>query len=451
MLQNKIKYSSLSVIFVFITFTFSYAQQYNPLNDMHTQVHGVSVDYKLKYEVPAIQTVKKDISKVFMFIKANTNGTLIHYKTLAPIKNYNDINDEYFLEQTNFRLMHYCWGVTYAGLLYTYDVTNDANFKDYVIEKYEIISSLYNYYGDNERTIPKGLDRLINPAHLDDVGALTNAAILSLKYNCENSKLNSLISNYINHISESEYRLNDGTLARNTPTKNTLWLDDLYMSVPALTQAFQYLNDEKYINDAVFQILSFSSRMFIPEKGLYMHAYVEDSEFHPAFCWGRANGWAILATSNLLDVLPKSHKDYNTILELHKRHIYSLSTYQTPSGLWTQLIDKQNSYMETSASAIFTYCIAHAINMGWVEAKNFAPIAILAWNGLESMINDDGSINGGCIGTGVGWDFAFYYNRPTNRFAPHTYGPFFYAGAEIIKLLEKFKFKKQFGAIHLIP
>ena len=45
-----------------------------------------------------------------------------------------------------------------------------------------------------------------------------------------------LIDNYIDYISAKQLRLADGTLARNRPQSNTLWLDDLYLSVPALAK-----------------------------------------------------------------------------------------------------------------------------------------------------------------------------------------------------------------------
>ena len=52
-----------------------------------------------------------------------------------------------------------------------------------------------------------------------------------------------MIDNYIDYIMTKEFRLPDGTLARNRPQPNTLWLDDLYMSVPALAQMGKLTGD----------------------------------------------------------------------------------------------------------------------------------------------------------------------------------------------------------------
>src|SRR5258708_3698456 len=87
--------------------------------------------------------------------------------------------------------------------------------------------------------------------------------------------LRSMIDNYINYISTQQQRLSDGTLARNRPQKNTLWLDDMYMSVPALAQMGKLTGDTKYFDDAVKQVLQFSARMFNKDINLYMHGWVE--------------------------------------------------------------------------------------------------------------------------------------------------------------------------------
>ena len=70
------------------------------------------------------------------------------------------------------------------------------------------------------------------------------------------SDLRPMIDNYINYISNDQYRLDDRTLARNRPLPNTLWLDDLFMSVPALARMGK-LTGQQSIDDAVTQVLQF--------------------------------------------------------------------------------------------------------------------------------------------------------------------------------------------------
>jgi len=60
----------------------------------------------------------------------------------------------------------------------------------------------------------------------------------------------------------------------------------------------------------------------------------------------------------------------------------------------------------------------------------------LGWNAVASKVSDKGQVKGTCVGTGMGFDPAFYYYRPVSVFAAHGYGPTILAGAEMIELLK---------------
>jgi len=258
-----------------------------------------------------------------------------------------------------------------------------------------------------------------------------------------------VINNYIDFISNKEYRLADGTMARNRPLKNTIWLDDMFMSIPALAQMGKLTGNKKYTDDAVKQILQFSSRMFNPSVNLYMHGWVESMEAHPEFRWARANGWALLATVELLDVLPEKHPSRKQIIALLQAHIKGITSFQSGSGFWHQLLDKQDSYLETSATAIYAYCMAHAINKGWINPKTYGPAVLLAWNAVTTKVTTAGQIEGTCVGTGMAFDPAFYYYRPTNIYAAHGYGPVLLAGAEVLDLIKKYHYYLNDSALQL--
>jgi rhamnogalacturonyl hydrolase YesR len=144
--------------------------------------------------------------------------------------------------------------------------------------------------------------------------------------------------------------------------------------------------------------------------------------------------------SELLDVLPENHPGRNGVLQQFKDLVKGLAAYQSGSGFWHQLLDRSDSYLETSATAIYAYCIAHACNKGWIDVMTYGPMSILAWNAVSTKINDKGQVEGTCVGTGMAFDPAFYYHRPVNVFAAHGYGPTILAGAEIIELLNNYSF-----------
>lgn len=124
---------------------------------------------------------------------------------------------------------------------------------------------------------------------------------------------------------------------------------------------------------------------------------------------------------------------------------------QGKDGYWHQLLDRPDSYEESSATAIFTYCIAHAINKGWIDALAYGPMVQLAWHAVEASVNGKGQVENTCVGTGMGFDPAFYMYRPVSVAAAHGYGPVIWAGAEMITLLKKQHPKMNDSAVQFYP
>lgn len=329
-------------------------------------------------------------------------------------------------------------GVTYAGMLLASETTGDPRYTRYTMERLKFLAGIrpgFVAFEEREPGVRHAFYSLLHPHALDDCGAMTAAMIKAKKLN-PGLDLDPLITNAIDYISNKEFRLKDGTLARNRPLPNTIWLDDLFMSVPALAQMGAYNGDRKYFDDAVKQVLQFSRRMFNYEKGLFMHGWVQEMKEHPQFHWARANGWALMSMVELLEVLPADHPGYGDVLDLLRRHIRGLANTQSSEGFWHQLLDRPDAYLETSATAIYTYSIARAINRGYVDGQVYCPMVCLAWNAVATKVNEHGQVEGTCVGTGMGFDPAFYYYRPVNVYAAHGYGPVLLAGAEMISLIK---------------
>ena len=101
--------------------------------------------------------------------------------------------------------------------------------------------------------------------------------------------------------------------------------------------------------------------------------------------------------------------------------------------MWHQLIDKPSSYLESSATAMFVYSIARAVNEGWIN-PGYAGVAIEGWKGLVQNFTGDGQVDNICIGTGIEDQIKFYFDRPTRLNDIHGLGAVLLAGAEMIRL-----------------
>ena len=413
-------------------------------NDVTAPLHLLQPDYPVPYKAMPQQEIKKYLDRVFEYLDKVTPARMIDRSTGKEVKSIAELDTNTIIEQKDYRLTSYEWGVTYSAMLRTAETTGDKKYSDYVNSRFDFLAkwipavkqkfSVDYIHRRNLFVQP------ISPHALDDAGAVC-AAMIKAIHNGNSSNLRPLIDNYIDFVANKEYRFTDGTLGRNRPQKNTLWLDDMYMGIPALAQMGKLTGDNKYFDDAVKQVKQFVQRMFNEEKGLYMHGWVESMETHPEFRWGRANGWALMAKAELLDVLPTNHPGHNFVMQQFKKHVAGLAQYQSGSGFWHQLLDRNDSYLETSATAIYAYCIAHACNKGWIDPVIYAPMAMLAWNAVTTKINEKGQVEGTCVGTGMSFDPLFYYHRPVNVYAAHGYGPVILAGAEMYQLVAGDVFK----------
>lgn len=413
----------------------AFAQDNTTINDSNTPLHLLKPDYKYGYGVSTKQEVKAAIDKVMNYILANPQ---------------------------QFRTTSYEWGVTYSACLDAAKASGDKKYAAYVEQNFKAIADAFpGAMKDLKKgkTLDTAIRKVVDPHALDDAGAICAAMIKAELDARKNPKTRStqvintapVIENYSQYIMTKEFRLADGTFARKRPHKNTIWLDDMFMAIPAIAYMGAYTNDSKYFDEAAKQIMLFKDKMWVKEKKLFRHGWVEAMNPHPAFHWGRANGWAILTMCEVLDVLPENHPQRGAILDLLRQHIEGLVALQGKDGFWHQLLDRNDSYEESSCTAIYTYCIAHAINQGWISALAYGPAVQLAWHAVEASIDAQGRFMNTCVGTGMGFDPAFYMYRPVSTAAAHGYGPAIWAGAEMLRLLDRQHPKMNDSAVQFYP
>lgn len=421
-------------------------------NDSTTPLHLLKPDYPVPYGQPSVANVTNVLNRLHTYLNDVTPTQLVDKQSGQPITDLKTFSPSAIIKPGDFRLTSYECGVTYAGMLLATEATGDRRFAEYTNQRLDFLAGLIPYYTDQVNADPTAntpLRQMLAPHALDDAGAMCAAMIKAVRAGGVHANLRPQIDRYISYIQTKEYRLADGTLARNRPQPNTLWLDDLFMGVPALAQMGKLTNDRRYFDEAVKQVTQFAGRMFNREKGLYMHGWVEGMSVHPEFRWARANGWALMTKVELLDVLPTDHPGRAAVLDLLRAHVRGLAAYQSGSGFWHQLIDRNDSYLETSATAIYVYAIARAINRGWIDPLAYAPMTLLGWNAVSTKVTGKGQVEGTCVGTGMGFDPAFYYHRPVNVYAAHGYGPVLLAGAEVIQLLKNKTFEINDSSLQL--
>lgn len=318
-------------------------------------------------------------------------------------------------------------------------VLNESQYSEYPFKKFEFIFTNIPYFEDEWIKYPHyevfPFYEHFAMSELDHCGAMA-ASLYEVNKTEPKDEYRKYLDRAANYIINEEIKLNNGTLARHRPRQNTVWLDDLYMSIPFIARYAELTGDKTYYDFAVKQVLQFNNYLYDPNTQLFYHCYHAEDKVNGVAHWGRANGWGMMAVVELLKYLPPDHNQQDTVISLLKRQIVGVARYQTESGLWHQLLDKEDSFLETSCTAMFTYCIAKAVNEGWIH-KNYIQVAEMGWKGIASKITEEGQVEGICQGTGIHSDLNYYYTRLTPLNDIHGLGAILLAGAELIKFKEK--------------
>jgi len=350
------------------------------------------------------------------------------------------VNTEKYSRSVQIRSPYNTWnywnGVLNIAMIDFAGYFNEPKYKEWAQKNYE-------FAFDNVAVFQKNFKPFMNKwaypfgqyivtRELDDCGAM-GGGLIEVYKEIKRDDYKAYIDKAANHILKGQERLEDGTLVRGGPRRFTIWADDLYMGIVFLARMGRLTGEQKYFDDAAKQVVNFTKYCYNPNTELYYHGYYSDLKQNNVAHWGRCNGWVMLAQADLLEFLPEDHPQRKKLLEIFLQQVIGVSRYQDKTGLWRQLINKSDSYLESSCTAMFTYSIAKAVNNGWIP-ENYGLIALDGWAGLKSKIQEDGQVQDICVGTGMQDNLRFYYERPTQLNDIHGLGAVLLAGIEILKM-----------------
>jgi rhamnogalacturonyl hydrolase YesR len=213
------------------------------------------------------------------------------------------------------------------------------------------------------------------------------------------------------------------------------WVDDIYMINAVQVQAFRATGDKVYLDRAALTTVAYLDKLQ-QANGLFLHA--PDSPFF----WGRGNGWYAAGMAELLSELPADHPKRARIMEGYRKMMGSLLKHQSKEGLWRQLVDKPESWLETSGTGMFAFAMVTGVKRGWLDAATYGPAARKAWLALVQRLDPDANVKDVCVGTdkafsSVGADSAtqlkYYLERERSTGDLHGQAPLLWTATALLR------------------
>jgi len=408
----------------------------------------------IDYTVPTEAEITRALGRIRDYFVRSTPYRVIDTATGKPLADLKTLTRTagIDLRPGEFNDWTYSMGVVLAGMLHASDVTGDRSFEEYTRKNFAFIFDHLDFFRRQAAQFgPQayGYRRLLDMHELDDCGAI-GAALIKANARWKDPRYRPVIDLVADFVSHKMQRMPDGTLARPRPYPVSMWADDMYMSIPFLAQMGVLTGDRAYFDDAANQVVQYAARLMNPTTGLFDHTWFAHEQVDPKFYWGRGNGWALMATAELLSVMPDDHPRRQQVLDIFRRGAQGAAAVQGGSGFWHQLLDRTDSYLESSATAMFTFAIARGVNRGWLQPL-YGPVAQAGWRALETRIRPDGTIEGTVVGTTAAYDAVYYYNRPTDPQAMQGFGAALMAGAEVLAMIRNFEIQKTLNTFHYRP
>ena len=346
-----------------------------------------------------------------------------------------------YLENLCFGRWNYPLGVTLYGLIQTSRVLGRSEIAAYVERHIKECVALHDYSIWDAKTYgyPEMNNQIVALKSLDDCGSFGSAMLETFSDNTGDD-IRAVADRIANHIFNNQDRRENGAFYRKGNNHATLWIDDLYMSIPFLCRYAKLSGDNKYIDDAAKQVLAFKEYLFLPDENIMSHVYDFKHKTDTKVPWGRGNGWCLFSLSELLAVLPEDHKDRPALLSFFSQLCTGYLALQGSRGLWHQVLNRPDAYEETSCTAMFTYAFSRAVRFGWVSDELSAKLLVAAkkaWKGLSTISIDKlGNIYGVCRGSS--YSFTPDYYRDVLGWVlndTHGTGIVMLAGIEMEKML----------------
>ena len=191
-----------------------------------------------------------------------------------------------------------------------------------------------------------------------------------------------------------------------------LWVDTLFMAVLFLGKMGVRYQNVAWIDEAVYQFLLHIRYLSDKQTGLLYHGWTFEAmnNFGGIF-WNRGNSWFTYGAIAFLDAMGDSIRsaDRRIILNAWLNQVNRLVALQDADGLWHTILDKPDTYIETSGSGAITAGILYGIRCGILDSS-YLPAAKNAVSGLLSYVGEDGVVGNVSAGTAVGMNAEHYEN-----------------------------------------
>ena len=193
----------------------------------------------------------------------------------------------------------------------------------------------------------------------------------------------------LDYLLKRALRTDKGILYHIT-SRPQVWVDSLYMMPPFLAVA-------GHPEEAVKQIEGMRALLWDPKARLFSHIWDEGTKtFARRDFWGVGNGWAAAGMTRVIRTLPERMADDKVrLIRYVKDLIDGCLAHQRQDGLFHNVIDRPETFVETNLAQMLAYTIYRGIQGGWLS-PDYRVAAERMRSAAHQKVDEYGLVQGVC-------------------------------------------------------
>jgi rhamnogalacturonyl hydrolase YesR len=149
--------------------------------------------------------------------------------------------------------------------------------------------------------------------------------------------------------------------------------------------------------EAMKQIEGARACLWNSDKKLLSHMWdCEKNAFARKECWGVGNGWSAAGMTRVIRTLPDSMQAEKKKLAGYTKDIIDgCVQHMRGDGLFHNIVDDDQSFVETNLSQMLAYSIYRGVKGGWID-KSYKAKADIMRAAAHAKVDDLGLVQGVC-------------------------------------------------------
>ncbi|MHB8129758.1 MAG: glycoside hydrolase family 88 protein [Mobilitalea sp.] len=226
---------------------------------------------------------------------------------------------------------------------------------------------------------------------VDDPAAIGEALIVAVE-KTKSPNFTEAVESLYQYLKCKAPRTKDGVLYHfdGDWAKEQIWVDAYYMAPPFLC---------KYgdADEAMKQIKGYRKYLYHEDKRLLSHIWDDhNNKFGRVDFWGVGNGWTVAGLHRVIAMLGDDRKeDKQYLIDYVKALLDGCVIYQREDGLFHNVLDNPDSFIETNVGQMIAYTIYRGVKFGYLD-RSYLTYADKARAAAYSKVDEYGFVRGVC-------------------------------------------------------